>query len=99
MAVITAIFAFILIYVFDSKPASRVRIEQLPAGRLPECADIYRSVLEAQGCRILHEHTSIHKGRIEFVYHHPRRTTRDGLHAALSGVPEDLRGDIDWEFK
>src|SRR5215471_16825412 len=57
-AVLTTLFAFALIWLFDRRPACRVRIEHLPAGRLSECADAYRTVLRAQGCTIVAEHCS-----------------------------------------
>ncbi len=99
LAVITAIFAFVLICLFDARPASRVRIDRLPAGRVAECADIYREVLQSQGCKIITEHRSGAKGRAEFVFRIPRRVSRDGLHAALHEVPQDARGDIDWDVE
>jgi len=95
-AVITTAFAFVLIYLFDTNPACRVRIDQLPEGRVLEMADVYRGVLQGHGCKILIEHKSIPKGRIEFVFRRPFRRTREVLHAALSNVAHEVRGDIDW---
>jgi hypothetical protein len=98
-AVLTTLFAFVLIYAFDSSPICRVKIEQLPADRLTESADVYRGVLQQQGCKIITEHKSGPKGRVEFVFRMPRRGRRDGLHAALCGAPLDARGEIDWEVE
>ena len=98
-AVITTVFAFLLIYAFDTNPACRVKIDQLPPERIGEFADIYRTVLQGQGCKIISEHCSAPKGRIEFVFRLPRRGTRDGLHAALCEAPLDVRGQIDWEVE
>jgi hypothetical protein len=98
-AVITTLFAFVLIFLFDTHPACRVKIDQLPPGRVAECADVYRGVLQGQGCKIISEHKSVLKGRVEFVFRLPRRGTRDGLHAALCEVPVDVRGEIDWEVE
>lgn len=98
-AVITTVFALVLIYLFDSHPACRVKVEQLPAGRVPECADAYRAVLLAQGCKLISEHKSLAKQRVEFVFRLPRAGTRDGLHAELCGVPAEVRGEIDWEVE
>jgi hypothetical protein len=96
-AVITAISAFVLLFVFDSRPACRVKIAQLPPGRLAECAELYRQALLAEGCRLLGEHKSVGKDRVEFVFRMPRRGTRERLQAALAGLPEEARGDIEWE--
>lgn len=98
-AAITTIFAFVLIYAFDSRPVCRVKVEQLPADRLGEAADVYRTVLQGQGCKILTEHRSAAKGRVEFVFRMPRRGRRDTLHAALCEAPLATRGEIDWEVE
>jgi hypothetical protein len=99
LAAITAAFSFVLLYVFDSRPVCRVKIGQIPVERLSECADIYRAVLQAQGCKVIGEHKSVEKDRLDFVFRLPRRVTRDGLHTALSGVPEEARGQIEWEME
>ncbi|WP_372782208.1 hypothetical protein [Phenylobacterium sp.] len=99
LAVITTAFAFLLIFLFDSNPACRVKIDQLPPDRLVESAHAYRSVLHGHGCKIITEHKTALKGRIEFVFRLPRRGTRDVLHAALCEVPLETRGDIDWEIE
>jgi hypothetical protein len=98
-AVLTTVFAFVLIYAFDSNPVCRVKIEQLPADRIAESADVYRAVLQRQGCKIITEHKSGPKGRVEFVFRMPRRGRRDALHTALCGAPLDPRGEIDWEVE
>ena len=98
-AIITTAFAFVLIFAFDSSPVCRVLIDQLPAGRLVECAEAYRAVLLSCGARLITEHKSLGKGRVEFVFRLPRRGTREGLNAALCDVPPDLRGEIDWEVQ
>jgi len=98
-AVITTVFAFLLIFLFDSAPACRVKIDQLPAGRLHESADAYRAVLHAHRCKLIAEHKSPVKERLEFVFRLHRSVTRDRLHAALSELPVELRGDIDWEIE
>jgi hypothetical protein len=98
-AVITTAFGFVLVYVFDSQPAYRVRIEQLPPARLGDCAEVYREVLKRHGCRILTEHKVFGKDRVEFVFRLPRGRSRHHVHAALNEAPEDLRGQVDWEVR
>jgi hypothetical protein len=98
-AVITTVFAFILIYLFDISPACRVKIDQLPPDRIVECADVYRSLLQGLGCKLIAEHKYPSKGRVEFVFRMPRRGTRESLHTALCEAPMDVRGDIDWEVE
>lgn len=98
-AVITTAFAFLLILFFDSTPACRVKIEQLPAGRLHQSADAYRAILHTHRCKMIAEHKSTAKDRVEFVFRLHRTVTRDRLHMALNDLPLDLRGDIDWEIE
>jgi hypothetical protein len=99
LAVLTTLFAFILIYLFDSRPACRVKIEQLPEGRVAECAAAYRDILERGGCKIISEHKSFSKKSAQFVFRLPRSGTRETLHAALCAAPADMHGEIDWELE
>ena len=96
-AVMITVFAFVLIYLFDTSPPFRIRIEALPKGRTLDCAGAYREVLKAHGCSIISEHRSVEKDRIEFVFRLPRRSTRERLDAELCAIATELRGDVDWE--
>jgi uncharacterized membrane protein YhaH (DUF805 family) len=98
-AVITTVFAFALIYLFDSHPACRIKIDQLPTGCIVASAEAYREVLIGHGCNIIAEHKSFVKERLEFVFRLPRRGSRDALHTALCNVPIEVRGDVDWEVE
>jgi hypothetical protein len=96
-AVMTTLFAFALIYIFDTSPACRIRIEGLSMDRAAASAAAYREQLKVHRCKIIAEHRSAEKKRIEFVFRLPRRGTRDQLDAALGVIAVDLRGDVDWE--
>jgi hypothetical protein len=96
-AVMITLFAFVLIYFFDTSPPFRIRIEALPKGRTLDCACAYREVLKAHGCSIISEHHSIEKERVEFVFRLPRRSSRMRLDAELCAIAIELRGDVDWE--
>jgi len=96
-AVIITLFAFALIYIFDSSPPFRIKIEGLPKGRTADCAEAYRGMLKGQGCSIIAEHRSVEKERIEFVFRLSRRCPRDRLEAELRKIADDLRGEVDWE--
>ena len=45
------------------------------------------------------QHVPVTGYRVEFVFRLPRAGTRDSLHAALCSVPDDVRGEIDWEVE
>ena len=96
-AVMITLFAFGLIFVFDSRPPFRIRIEGLARDRTSVCAEAYREVLKRQGCSIISEHHSVEKERVEFVFRLSRRCTRDRLEAELRGIAADRRGEVDWE--
>jgi len=96
-AVMTTLFVFVLIHIFDTSPACRIRIEGVPMDRAADAAAAYREQLKVQRCNIIAERRSLEKKRFEFVFRLPRRGTREQLELALSGIASDLRGHVDWE--
>jgi hypothetical protein len=97
-AAIITVFTFVLIYVFDTSPPYRIRVEGIAKDRAGPCADVYRGILNGHGCSIIAEHHSLEKARIEFVFRLPRRSTRDRLDTELRSIAADLRGEVDWEI-
>lgn len=97
-AVIITLFSFALIHVFDSRPPYRIRVEGMARDRTGSCVEVYRAILTGHGCRIIAEHHSLEKARIEFVFRLPRRGSRDRLDMELRGIAEDLRGELNWEI-
>lgn len=99
-AVLSALFAFGLIFMFDANPMCRVAIEDLPSKRVAEAADVYRAVLCGLGCKIMNEKKGFNRKRVEFVFRMPRSRTMESLQAELlRQVPVELRGEIDWEVQ
>jgi hypothetical protein len=96
-AVIITLFTFALIYIFDTRPPYRIRVEGLAKDRAGSCAEVYRGILKGHGCSIIAEHHSLEKARIEFVFRLPRRSTREQLDVELRSIAADLRGEVDWE--
>ena len=97
-AAIITLFTFALIYLFDTSPPYRIRVEGIAKDRTGNCADVYRGILKGHGCSIITEHHSLEKSRIEFVFRLPRRSTRERLDAELRSIAADLRGEVDWEI-
>ena len=97
-AVMTTLFAFALIYIFDTNPACRIKVEGLNMDRAADSAAAYREQLKLHRCKIIAERQSLEKKRIEFIFRLPRHGTRDRLDVALSGIAAELRGDVDWEI-
>lgn len=99
-AVLAALFAWVLIYVFDGHPVCSMEVHEVPKGRIREAAESYRAVLAALGCQVISENKSFSKHRLDYVFRAPRNTTTEHLHAALNErVPAHVRGEIDWEIE
>jgi hypothetical protein len=97
-AVLSALFAWVVIFFFDGHPVCSLEVHEVPKGRVRDAAESYRSALAALGCQIISENKSFSKHRIDYVFRAPRSTTQANLHAALiERVPPELRGEIDWE--
>jgi hypothetical protein len=98
-AVIITLFTFALIYLFDTRPPYRIRVEGLARDRAGSSAEAYRGILKRHGCSIIAEHHSLEKARIEFVFRLPRRSTRGRLEEELSNIAAEFRGEVNWEVR
>jgi hypothetical protein len=99
-AVLAALFAFVLIYLFDAHPTCRLVIDELPGKRTVKAAELYRMVLHNAACKILHERTDVSKRRFEAVFRMPRTASREGIDLAVArDVPEELRGQAHWQIE
>jgi hypothetical protein len=99
-AVLSAAFAWGLIYIFDGHPVCALEVKEIPKGRVKDAAAAYRAVLAELKCTLISENKSFSKSRIDYVFRAPRASTQASLHQALcDGVPPDVRGEIDWEVE
>jgi len=99
-AVIAAVFAWVLIYIFDGHPVCELEVHEIPKGKVREAAEAYRAVLAELKCTLISENKSFGKNRIDYVFRAPRASTQAQLHAALcERVAPELRGEIDWEVE
>lgn len=99
-AVMAAVFAWILIYVFDGHPVCELEVNEVPKGKVKEASDAYRATLAMLGCKLISENRSFGKNRINFVLRAPRDKSQAQLTAALcEQVPAEVRGEIDWEVE
>jgi hypothetical protein len=99
-AVIAALFAWLLIYVFDGHPVCSIEVNEIPKGQVKQASEAYRAVLASLGCMLISEKKSFNKHRLEYVFRAPRNSTQAGLHDALCGqVAPDVRGEIDWRVE
>lgn len=98
VAILATAFGFALIYVLDARITYRIVVKGLQSGRIGDAAEIYRSVLEQQGGRVLSEKKNFAKAEVAFVFRAPHRVERADLeHLFEIEVPEEMQGAVDWE--
>jgi hypothetical protein len=98
VAVLATAFSFLLIQIRDSRLTYRVDVQGVQAERLTAAAAAYRAVLLDQGCRLMNEKKNPAKERVTFIFHCPRRVTRQLLEELFEAkVEQRLRGSLDWE--
>lgn len=99
-AVLAALFAWVLIFMFYGHPVCQLEVQEIPKGKLREASAAYRTVLAELKCKVISENKSFAKHRIDYVFRAPRRITHAEMHQALcERVPPELRGEIDWEVE
>ena len=100
LAVLATVFGFALIAVLDAHVTSRIVVKRLTSTALVPAAQAYRAVLEGEGCRVLAETKSFAKEQVTLVFHAPHRLGREQLvHRLETGVPDELRGAVDWDVE
>lgn len=99
-AVLTTLFAWVLIYIFDGHPVCHLEVHEVPSGQVKAAAEAYRRVLGELGCTVIRENKAFGKHRLKFIFRAPRNSSQDGLTAALcERVPPEVRGELDWEVE
>lgn len=99
-AVLAAVFAWVLIFIFDGHPICEMEVHEIPKGRVRDASAAYRTVLAELKCQLISENKSFSKHRIDYVFRAPRKITHAQLHQALCDrVPAEVRGEIDWEIE
>ncbi len=99
VAVLSTLFAVVLIFILDAPVTYRIDIKELPRKHVAEAIMAYRSLLEEQGCRILYEKENCGKSRVTFVIKCRRRSTHYRLERILeSEVDDALAGTVSWRL-
>jgi len=98
VAVLATAFGFVLIYALNTRFTYRINVRALPPERIAEAADVYRGLLEQEGCLIMSEKKSPEKARITFIFRSKRDVPRRLLEDLLeSKIDKSLKGYLDWE--
>lgn len=99
-AVLAALYAFIIIYVFDGRPVYSLKVREIAKEQVRDADVAYRQALVALGCKVITDTKSFSKGRLSFVFRAPRNMAQDSLNNSLTErVPEAFRGELDWEVE
>jgi hypothetical protein len=98
IAVLATAFGFVLIYALNTRFTYRINVRALPPERIADAADVYRGVLEQEGCRIMSEKKSPEKARVTFIFRSKRDVPRRHLEELLeTKIDPSLKGYLDWE--
>jgi hypothetical protein len=98
VAVLGTVFAFLLIYVLESRVTYRVDVQALDPERIADSAAAYRKLLEQNGCRVLAERKNPMKRRVTLLVSGPHGVRREELEALIdAGIESPLKGAVDWE--
>ncbi|HEX4352458.1 MAG TPA: hypothetical protein VHZ95_06080 [Polyangiales bacterium] len=92
---IATLYFWGMIYLLEAATIHKLTIG-IATANMQRSADAYREVLTRAGCRILGHGKSFKKGQMNFVVRMRRGLGSDEVFRALSAIPDDLRGTLDW---
>ena len=98
VAVLATAFAYVLVYVIESRVTYRLDIRALDPLRIAESAAAYKTLLEQNGCRVISEKKNPDKHRVTLLVSGPRGIRRSELEERIAtGVDGSLKGAVDWQ--
>lgn len=98
VGVLATVFAFVLIYIIESRVTYRVDINGLSKENFAASVSAYRVLLEQHGCRVLAEKKNPMKHRVTLLIAGPGNLTRAELAGRVdAGIDAALKGSVDWE--
>jgi len=98
VAVLSTAFAFVLVYLLETRVTYRIDIQALAPERVAESAAAYRALLEQIGCRVLSERKNPIKQRVTILVSGPNGVRRAELEKRIDeGIEGPLKGAVDWQ--
>ena len=98
VAILSTLFAFILVWIVDSHTTYSMNVQGLSKGVLSEAATAYRQELERNGFRILGERKNLQKHSFRLIFSGPSQKNCDEIEEALhQQIKEKYFGTIDWD--
>jgi hypothetical protein len=95
VAVLATLYFAVMIWVLEAAPIQKVTIG-IEIANMHRAADLYRDALVRAGCTILAHGKSFKKSQMHFLLKAPRGFGAEEAMRALTEIPEELRGTVDW---
>ncbi len=100
VAVVATGFSFVLLYLLAGRPVYRMTVKGLDPLTLGASAETYRALLEQAGCEVMAEDKNFQKQLVMLLFRPPSQVDRRQLEDRFAGgIPEKLRGSVDWEVR
>lgn len=98
VAVLSAIFGFVLFYIMDARVCYRLEVIAIPPDVFYESACAYSKVMHELNCRLLSERKNPIKNRLIFVFRCKKGVDIERLKKIIDdGIDPGLRGLSNWE--
>ena len=98
VAVMATAIGWILLWLLERETFTRMLVKGLAADVIGPASEAYRKVLVTSGCKVLGERKKLAEGQVSFVFSTPDWFERDRLEQNIKhGVPEGMRGALDWD--
>lgn len=100
VAVLSALFAFGLVWILDGRTTYGMVVQGLSKGAIEGAAAAYRKELEGLGCRIIGEHKNVEKRTLRFFFRGPAGINTDEAEDRFKQkLREKHLGSVEWEWR
>lgn len=98
VAVLSALFASVLIWIFNSNPTRCLAVEGIAQVDFDGVAAAYKSELESRGCKMVGENRNPLKLSLKLPFRGPSDLKRNEIREAVAKkLPDAQIGTLDWE--
>ena len=97
VAIPATVIGWILIYLLEKQIAGIIRVSGVGEDTMLDATRAYRALISQAGCKIIGEQTRFIKREFAFVVQAPPTLDRERLQLQFDGLPQALRGVVDWE--
>ena len=97
IAIPVTVIGWVIIYLLEQQVAGLIRISGVESEKIQEAVGMYRDLIARSGCKVIGEQTKFIKREFLFVVQADPRFEREALQQQFDGLPDELRGKVDWE--